>query len=85
MSDNDNERIRNLEIRIAELCTLVKTRLKAVDRIEARVDGPDDAPERGITVRLDRCVETQRRQSRMLWLIMGAVIVEGLRFAVSVL
>ena len=87
MSDNENARITRLEVRIAKLCGLIEGKLEStegrLDRLEARVDGPDDEPEKGITVKLDRAIGTLRLQSRVLWLVVGVVGAEGARFLLS--
>ena len=48
-----------------------------IARLEQRVEGPADEPEKGFTVRLDRVVESQKRQNRTIWLVVGVMAAEG--------
>lgn len=43
-----------------------------IRRLELRVEGPDEAPEKGVVVRLDRVEQWKGRAQRMLWILAGS-------------
>ena len=88
MSQSEYDRIAALTTEVAKLNMLLNTSLTATNsrlrKLEQRMEGPPDDPEKGVVVRLDRAAETQKRQSRVIWLIVGALVAEIVHNVVTV-
>ena len=76
-----SEEAANIRDSIRHLAEVVETRLDGQgDRlkdIERRIYGPSDEPEKGMTVKLDRVTQAQGRQSKLMWMVIAALVAEA--------
>ena len=45
-----------------------------IRRLELRLEGTDDEPEKGVVVRLDRVEQWKARAQKMMWILAGSAV-----------
>lgn len=70
---------------VSRIYDKLETLQSIVERMERRLNGPDDEPEKGIVVRLDRVEQWKARAQKVQWLLMGAAVTFFLTRLLSVL
>ena len=90
MSPSDSDRIEALTETVGDMCVLVKVSLaeskadrKRVDRLERRVEGPDDEPEKGMVIKMDRVTEAQKTQKWFVRLLAALALAQGLKYLIG--
>lgn len=59
---------------VARICEKLETLQTTVERMDRRLNGPADEPEKGMVVRLDRVEQWKARAQKVQWLLMGAAV-----------